>query len=97
MPGHVFASLKELWVSRRSGDEYVGTLVNAYLAAGGAARGVKAGQAYVDIGTLNGYRTAIALLADMSRRPATDSSAPMVGWPGGASLEQFAVGRGGVA
>jgi hypothetical protein len=36
--------------------------VNAFLALGGAAVGVKAGQAYVDVGTLNGYREATQLL-----------------------------------
>ena len=55
----------------RAADEYFGTLVNAWLAAGGEALGVKAGDAYVDVGTLHGYRAAIALLAD-----AAQSSAP---------------------
>jgi hypothetical protein len=40
----------------------MGTLVNAYLAAGGRARGVRVGTAYVDVGTLHGYREAIRLL-----------------------------------
>ena len=39
-------------------DEYFGTLVNAYLAQGGRAIGVKAGSAYVDVGTVDGYRAA---------------------------------------
>ena len=63
MPARVFRELQELWHARQQRDEYVGTLVNAYLAAGGAAVGVKAGTAYVDVGTLNGYREAIALLS----------------------------------
>jgi hypothetical protein len=82
MPGHVFCALREMWFRRECADEYVGTLVNAYLAAGGQALGVKAGEAYVDIGTLNGYRTAIGLLAEMARE--SDSAAPM-GWPAGHS------------
>ena len=40
----------------------MGTLVNAWLAAGGRAIGVPAGRAYVDVGTLDGYRAAIRLL-----------------------------------
>jgi glucose-1-phosphate thymidylyltransferase len=64
MPAGVFADLRELWLARDKGDEYFGTLVNAYLAAGGHAVGVKAGQSYVDVGTLHGYRTAMTLLAD---------------------------------
>jgi glucose-1-phosphate thymidylyltransferase len=37
-------------------------LVNSYLAEGGAATGVRVGESYVDVGTLNGYRTAMTLL-----------------------------------
>jgi len=66
MPAAVFKELYELWGARARGDEYFGTLVNAYLAAGGQAVGIKAGQAYVDVGTLHGYRTAMGLLAEMS-------------------------------
>jgi glucose-1-phosphate thymidylyltransferase len=63
MPPAVFRDLHELWTARNHTDEYFGTLVNAYLAAGGQAVGVKAGEAYVDVGTLHGYRTAMGLLA----------------------------------
>jgi len=62
MPGHVFRELHALWREREGRDEYLGTLVNAYVAAGGEAVGVRAGAAYVDVGTLNGYRAALALL-----------------------------------
>lgn len=62
MPGHVLHELHALWLARERQDEYLGTLVNAYLAGGGAARGVKAGSAYVDVGTLHGYRAALELL-----------------------------------
>lgn len=62
MPGRILADLHELWVERARIDEYIGTLVNAWLARGGRAVGVKAGRAYVDVGTLNGYREAIRLL-----------------------------------
>ncbi|HEY8440870.1 MAG TPA: sugar phosphate nucleotidyltransferase [Xanthobacteraceae bacterium] len=68
MPGRVFHELHELWLARPSRDEYIGTLVNSYLAQGGVASGVKAGHAYVDVGTVHGYRAAIALLKD----PAND-------------------------
>ncbi len=66
MPGRVFHELRELWVARERQDEYIGTLVNAYLAGGGRAIGVKAGHAYVDVGTLHGYRAAMRLLAESS-------------------------------
>lgn len=63
-----FRDLHLLWKQRGNGDEYFGTLVNSYLEAGGRGIGVKAGESYVDVGTLNGYRTAMALLADMQAR-----------------------------
>lgn len=66
MPGHVLHALSRLWSERDRQDEYMGTLVNAYLARGGKARGIRAGQAYVDVGTLNGYREAIKLLSGKS-------------------------------
>jgi glucose-1-phosphate thymidylyltransferase len=59
MPGSVMLRLHELWCRRGRADEYVGTLVNAYLGEGGQAWGVRAGTAYVDVGTLYGYREAI--------------------------------------
>ena len=60
----------ELWCARDQCDPYIGTLVNAWLAHGGHAKGVRAGSAYVDVGTLYGYREAIALLQS------TPSAAP---------------------
>jgi glucose-1-phosphate thymidylyltransferase len=70
MPGSVFKDLKLLWEARGRADEYFGTLVNAYLAAGGQARGIKAGDTYVDVGTLHGYRTAMSVLAEIGARAA---------------------------
>jgi dTDP-glucose pyrophosphorylase len=64
MPGRVFHELHALWQSRNRQDEYVGTLVNAWLTQGGEALGVRAGRTYVDVGTLHGYREAIRLLAE---------------------------------
>jgi glucose-1-phosphate thymidylyltransferase len=62
MPGTVLARLHSIWQRRDPPDEYFGTLVNAYLADSGQAVAVKAGESYVDVGTLNGYRAAISLL-----------------------------------
>jgi glucose-1-phosphate thymidylyltransferase len=64
MPGAVLAELHSLWNERERRDEYFGTLVNAYLARGGTAVGVRAGTSYVDVGTLHGYRQAIDLLKE---------------------------------
>jgi glucose-1-phosphate thymidylyltransferase len=64
MPGRVFHDLHALWQEPGRGDEYIGTLVNAWLARGNRATGIRAGDSYVDVGTLGGYRSAITLLAD---------------------------------
>jgi glucose-1-phosphate thymidylyltransferase len=64
MPGSVFHALHRLWLKREPRDEYFGTLINAWLAAGGTALGIKAGEAYVDVGTLQGYRAAMLMLSD---------------------------------
>lgn len=69
MPGRVLHDLHRLWTDRGQRDEYVGTLVNAYLAAGGTAAGVKAGTSYVDTGTFDGYRSALRLLDAAADRP----------------------------
>lgn len=60
MPASVFRNLRDLWLER--GDEYLGTLFNEYIARGGRVKGIKGGEAYVDVGTLNGYREALRLL-----------------------------------
>jgi len=67
--GAILGELHDLWEARGRGDEYIGTLVNAYLAGGGTAVGVRAGELYVDVGTLDGYRTAISLLSQPSEKP----------------------------
>lgn len=64
MPGSVFHALHRLWLKPERGDEYMGTLVNAWIAQGGHAVGVRAGREYVDVGTLHGYRAAIRLLEE---------------------------------
>jgi dTDP-glucose pyrophosphorylase len=83
IPGHVFPALRRLWVARGRADEYFGTLINAYLAEGGAALGVKAGAAYVDVGTLNGFRAAMALLAEQSNVGSPAKVVQAMGWPAG--------------
>jgi dTDP-glucose pyrophosphorylase len=62
MRGATFAELHRLWCERGKRDEYLGTLVNAWLERGGRAIGVHAGERYVDVGTIHGYREAIQLL-----------------------------------
>jgi hypothetical protein len=47
--------------------------VNAYIESGGEVRSVRAGRAYVDVGTINGYREAIQLLKS---QPGESMAAP---------------------
>ncbi|MFT8243780.1 sugar phosphate nucleotidyltransferase [Roseomonas sp. BN140053] len=66
MPGATLHALRALWEARERQDEYIGTLVNAWIARGNEAWGVRAGRSYVDVGTLNGYREATQLLGGMA-------------------------------
>lgn len=75
MPGGTLRALYHLWLARDRRDEYMGTLVNAFLERGGRARAVRAGEAYVDVGTLNGYREALQLLRDATKTGAGARSA----------------------
>ena len=63
LPGAILGELFELWRAREPRDEYLGTLVNAWLSGGGRAYGVPAGERYVDVGTVRGYREAVAALS----------------------------------
>jgi dTDP-glucose pyrophosphorylase len=69
MPGATLHELHRLWLERERSDEYIGTLVNEYIARGGRAVGVRAGTAYVDVGTLHGYREAIRVLSQNPPQP----------------------------
>jgi dTDP-glucose pyrophosphorylase len=62
MPARVFLELRALWGEPERKDEYVGTLVNAYLRRGGTAVAIAAGERYYDVGTVDGYRAAIEAL-----------------------------------
>lgn len=66
--GATLRALEQLWRSRGCEDAYFGTLINAWLARGGRAFAVRAGQAYVDVGTMNGYRLAVELLGHAADR-----------------------------
>jgi dTDP-glucose pyrophosphorylase len=87
MPGRVLDTLRGLWLRRGCEDEYFGTLVNAYLAEGGEAVGVRAGQSYVDVGTLHGYRSAIGLLSDTAQGDKPAGARVALGWPAGRAAQ----------
>lgn len=77
--GEAFHSLKLLWEARHRQDQYLGHLLNAYMAAGNTVRGVAVGESYMDVGTLEGYRAAQDFLraarVDTARVEAADSPA----------------------
>jgi glucose-1-phosphate thymidylyltransferase len=83
MPGYILEALRQLWHARNRDDEYFGTLVNAYLAQGGNAVGIKAGESYVDVGTLHGYRSAIGLLSEAAQHDDIAGARVALGWPAG--------------
>jgi glucose-1-phosphate thymidylyltransferase len=68
LTGALLRELHALWERRGRTDEYVGTLVNAWIAEGGRAGAVRAGEAYVDVGTLHGYHEAIEALRERTAR-----------------------------
>lgn len=64
MPGRVYHELHRLWLARERSDEYLGSLVNAWISEGGTAYGVRGGVSYYDVGTLTGYREAMQMLGE---------------------------------
>jgi glucose-1-phosphate thymidylyltransferase len=67
--GESFHRLKLLWEARHRSDEFLGDLLNAFIAAGNAVQGKHAGEVYMDIGTLEGYRNALDYLRARADRP----------------------------
>ena len=65
--GSSFRALKLLWEARHREDEYLGHLLNAYLQAGNLVRAAYAGEVYMDVGTLAGYRGAQDYLRGLGR------------------------------
>ncbi len=56
--GAAFHALKLLWEARHREDQFLGDLLNAYIAAGNGVRGVFSGEIYMDVGTIGGYHAA---------------------------------------
>lgn len=93
MNGRILRDLHGLWRRRGRADEYIGTLVNAFIAEGGVATSVRAGEAYVDVGTFEGYRAAIAMLAEGAAPDAAHPAPAMRGAPAGRPFSVFAGAR----
>src|SRR5438067_2794842 len=70
--GEAFHNLKLLWESRHRQDEYLGHLLNAYIAAGNIVRSTCSGEIYMDVGTLEGYHQALNFLR--RSKPARDET-----------------------
>ncbi|MBS1123304.1 MAG: Glucose-phosphate thymidylyltransferase, partial [Deltaproteobacteria bacterium] len=70
--------LAKLWHEPGRHDTYIGTLVNAWLARHGAAWAVREGSAYVDVGTLHGWRDAGRLLDGRASEDASRGYDPAV-------------------
>lgn len=78
MPGAAFHALHALWLSRNPRDEYLGTLINAFIADGGEVWGARAGRSYIDVGTVEGYRLASAAMSRPLSGDGLEESAPCV-------------------
>jgi dTDP-glucose pyrophosphorylase len=74
MPGDVLQSLFDLWCERDRRDEYVGSLINAWLERGGTALSFRAGASYFDVGTMDGYVEAMRILAPRQEAEAGSTS-----------------------
>ena len=66
--GRGFHDLRLLWEARHRCDEYLGHLLNAYMAAGNPVHGTRSGEIYMDVGTLAGYRSAQDYLRERQRK-----------------------------
>ena len=62
-----FRALKLLWEARHRQDQYLGHLLNAYIAAGNPVHAVRSGEIYMDVGTLAGYHAAQDYLRERNR------------------------------
>jgi glucose-1-phosphate thymidylyltransferase len=72
--GQAFHALKLLWEARHREDIYLGDLLNAYISAGNVARATHAGEHYMDVGTLEGYRAAQDFLRTTGETPLREAA-----------------------
>src|SRR5579883_21583 len=75
LPAQVYFDLYDIWSHRNPPDEYFGTLVNSYLERGGRVTAVRAGDIYVDVGTVHGYREALQALNIHEMRQESENDA----------------------
>ena len=65
-----FTELHQLWEARHREDEYLGDLLNAYMAAGNAVHASPVGETYIDVGTVSGYHRAQDFLRGIQQKTA---------------------------
>ncbi len=68
--GRAFHDLRMLWDSRHREDEFLGDLLNAYIAAGNQVHATANGEHYMDVGTMEGYHNAQDYLRARNRQRA---------------------------
>jgi dTDP-glucose pyrophosphorylase len=66
--GRAFHDLRTLWEFRHRADEFLGDLLNAYIAAGNVVHATANGEHYMDVGTMEGYHNAQDYLRARGRR-----------------------------
>ena len=71
-----FGDLANLWRQREYKDEYLGTLLNAWIRDGGEALGFRLGQSYCDVGTLHGWRGALEMIDRLNTSPEIAEAVP---------------------
>lgn len=74
--GRAFQDLHSLWESRHRKDEFLGDLLNAYIAAGNPVHATANGERYMDVGTLEGYHDAQDYLRARHRMAPSAGAAP---------------------
>jgi glucose-1-phosphate thymidylyltransferase len=89
MNGRILRELEAFWRRRDRRDEFIGTLVDAWIAEGGRAIGVRDGETYLDVGTFEGYRAAVAMLAESAPAQAGRRVPALRGAPVGRSSPAF--------
>ena len=66
--GRAFHALHQLWEARHRADEFLGDLLNAYIAAGNPVQAAPNGEHYMDVGTMEGYHAAQDYLRERNRQ-----------------------------
>jgi glucose-1-phosphate thymidylyltransferase len=75
LPQSILQELFDLWEERGRTDQFIGTLVTAWIERGGEAWAVPAGTSYLDVGTMDGYLEAMRIMADSARASAAGEHA----------------------